>query len=861
MERKTSVPCPNCTQLLRVPNDRGLLLVTCPNCRSQFKWSPDTPTVPDAEVFEIADQSKQEKKSLRAGHFRIACIISALLCLIGLILYSQKAKRISSPSTTLSERGQTTDRSPHWVNISYDELIDRNTITHSGRTVGMLLDEAVAPNSTLSEGVLSDLQPYLEPFSFICNEVITGNKPSSALPYLSILSSYSISSRQPAWAALFREGSYQLYSSEGRARIFLKGKSSEQLFDQYYGVIRHPLRTVIESSGADRITLEVYAFNNDYAARTIRLDMNPYVLDVTRDNLNSKTKDLPLPGLREFFSHSPVLEAAEIDEDQNFYLYGTSDGKATVGGQPESLEDFAVVYRGVFHSGYNAPYISLDQHEDNRYAKVNFGGLLEDTRVGSVVLEADKLFKTLSTGLDPNTRLLVRDEIRRVVPDFLTEDERSLMDPPQKGIMHIRYWFYPDKIRTVTDDRIGAVANYQFLADAERMDERAPLGRAEIETITHLNTHFEGYTRVFPTFQELQNVGRMMAIVNWLLQTEAQKKVDLDALLSVELSPFTTPKRTIKMLAVTASTSVGRGAAAEKVRRIFCLDKLVESSSPSTDDESYLRMARQNLNQMGQTHQISAGLRHTKADLDSQEIVLGQMQSRIKSMQSALDRDERTLDRYDENEVDRFNARVRELNSLVDVYKEAIVSYNQSIGNLPRVQTQIIASIGGGINLRPADFAKAVNAPDSPLIQKIYTARRAFERGALDQANGIIRSATNNANPGLVTSRPLSLWRPEPSSQTAKGDLTTRRWLIGDDGQALIESNSQSGNARYQTTRGRYFCETLVKQTEKGFRVRASAYPNEIIAVGNALAGETIVLKRGKSIDRSTKIRLEPRAN
>ena len=81
-----------------------------------------------------------------------------------------------------------------------------------------------------------------------------------------------------------------------------------------------------------------------------------------------------------------MLQAIEILRDGSFYLYGKKEAPPTLAGMPMTLSDLAVAYRAVFWPGYSEPYISLDKHEDNRFAKVNFGGLLKDTRIGKLVL-------------------------------------------------------------------------------------------------------------------------------------------------------------------------------------------------------------------------------------------------------------------------------------------------------------------------------------------------------------------------------------------------------------------------------------------------------------------------------------------
>jgi len=42
--------------------------------------------------------------------------------------------------------------------------------------------------------------------------------------------------------------------------------------------------------------------------------------------------------------------------------------------------------------------------------------ILEDTRIGSIVLEADKRFKTISSGLDPTSFADLRNDIRTYAP-------------------------------------------------------------------------------------------------------------------------------------------------------------------------------------------------------------------------------------------------------------------------------------------------------------------------------------------------------------------------------------------------------------------------------------------------------------
>jgi hypothetical protein len=342
--------------------------------------------------------------------------------------------------------------------------------------------------------------------------------------------------------------------------------------------------------------VEVYVFNNDYANTEIRLNTIPGVINADELDLSPKHKSIDLASIEEFLNQGVILEAVEVDANNDLYFYGRKAQNQTLAGQPLSLSDIAVIYRSIFHYGDNAPYISLDKHEDNRYAKVNFGGNLENTYAGSVVLEADKLFKTISTGIDPNTHQLMTSKFTKEVPDFLTRNERMLLEEKEVYGLELRYWFYPDSIGTVTDGSIGAVLTHQFLADVERMDVKVNVGNAVRKTIDHLNQNFNQYERAENTFKELSTVGRIMALINWLNGMNMDDRMELDELLSVKIPAFTTPKRTKKMLAVTAiaypSNSYLNSRNVRDYTKVYYISDLLDQYSSSSTDDDFLYVAK-----------------------------------------------------------------------------------------------------------------------------------------------------------------------------------------------------------------------------------------------------------------------------
>jgi hypothetical protein len=373
----------------------------------------------------------------------------------------------------------------NWVTISYGNLIDKSMLTHSGESIGNVIQKI----PTYTDDLKGLVQQYLELYSILCHDVVLYNIEPDTPPIVNILAHYPIGSEQPAWVDLFREGHFQLYYNPQLIRIFLKGDNPEISFEKYQSVIRHPIQDLINSEHLSIKNIEVYVFNNDYAKTEIRVNTTPATSTIDDLDLSPKHQLIDLGSIEEFLKHGVALEAVEVDERNDIFFYGKKTSDQTIAGKLVSLSDIAVIYRAIFHYGYNAPYISLDTHEDNRYAKVNFGGHLENTRVGHVVLKADKLFKTLSTGIDPNTHEFVKSKITKHVPAFLTENERRFLEDANEGNIQIRYWFYPDEIGTVTNGSIGVVQKYQFLADAERMDVEVQLDRETRKTIDHLNKY------------------------------------------------------------------------------------------------------------------------------------------------------------------------------------------------------------------------------------------------------------------------------------------------------------------------------------------------------------------------------------
>ena len=634
----------------------------------------------------------------------------------------------------------------NWITISYGNAVDKSTLTHSSERVGNVIQNI----PSYDDDYKGLVQQYLEPYSILCHDVLLYNIKPDTPPLINILAHYPIGSEQPAWVDLFREGHFQLYYNPQLIRIFLKGDNPENSFEKYQSVIRHPIQDLINSEHLSIKNIEVYVFNNDYAKTEIRVNIIPATSTIDDLDLSPKHRSIDLGSIEELLSHGVALEAVEVDERNDIFFYGRSASDQTIAGKPVSISDIAVIYRSIFHYGYNAPYISLDTHEDNRYAKVNFGGHLENTRVGHVVLEADKLFKALSTGIDPNTHEFVKSKITKHVPDFLTEDERGFLEDVNEENTQVRYWFYPDEIGTVTNGSIGVVQKHQFLADAERMDVEAQLDKATRKTIDHLNKYFIQYEKAENTYKELNTVGRMMALVNWLKEMNMGDGVELDDLLSVKIPAFSTSEKTKKMLAITAIVCPGNlNITNQNVRdytKTYYLSHLLDKYSPSTSDKEFLEIADNHFSQVD-IAELYSPYKKLEDQVDDYGRQINSKEKEIELLYNEIERKKDTLDIYSSSDIDQYNNLINKYNSLLENQESVINVYNAMVTELNNMNiiTGEVFSIGGGISLDPREFKQTVINKDSPAVREIAKVKNQLKSvGNISKSGDWIRSNATN---------------------------------------------------------------------------------------------------------------------
>ncbi len=300
-----------------------------------------------------------------------------------------------APQTSAAPTAPTTPaalQGAAWVRVSYGQLLDESTVVRTGQSLASAVRDPAARGS---------VQPFIDQYVYLLQHAVEILRGPDALPYANVTDNYQPGAVQPAWVAIFRGGRvHAIADGKDHVRLFLLGDDPAAAYAQHYSVIRHCLNALAPRDGKP-LQIEVYAYQHDYALSEMRLNTQPSQFSGT--NFPAKTKEPDLAGLSGFFAQGATLEGAQLSQTEGLVLIGKRGEPATLAGEPVSLADLAVVYRAAFHAGDNAAFVSLDENPDPTKVTVNFGGFLEDTRIGSVVLQADKRFKTITSGVDPDS--------------------------------------------------------------------------------------------------------------------------------------------------------------------------------------------------------------------------------------------------------------------------------------------------------------------------------------------------------------------------------------------------------------------------------------------------------------------------
>lgn len=788
---KTRISCPRCGQALRVPIGRGQLRVKCV-CGHAFLW----PGIP-------SPARPHRYWPIRPKALAVVGILAMVLIALIAVVRSRWADLVPE----------------RWVSASYADLVNPSEITQSGESIADVRGRLAQDSSAYSQ-----LQPFLEPYARLLPDALDIVRGPAAHPRRAVADAYGPPVARPAWVDLLRGGRYVVtYDGYDLATVFAPGRTAKVAYDDAFGVLRHPLG-VLQASVGGPLRVEVFAYENDYAASALRLNTNPHTFTATAFGPQPGKKPIDLQALDTFFTAGYELAGARIDLDDGLVLVGRPGERSSLANHPTTVADLTVAYRAVFHAGHNDAFISLDPSPDPTRVRVNFGGVLEDTRLGTVVLQSDMRFKTLTSGLDPVTYSDLRESTRARVPRFMTVSERDLASQSTgtSGWEGTRFWFYPDSVEIQTDieGRTAYVEKARFAADAERSradfdtgDEFAASKRKRLSpsiraNIDDLNARYENYAEAFPELRELTVVARLMGISSWLKEAHAGD-VDLDGLLAAELPTWSTPREKPQLLSVSVFSHTGRRApstdevlARATVRRIdHLLDQPLGKVFSTTETLSAFLVATHNGG--GSVAAQSAVPRpcrdyiRTREHLKSfAELVAGRTRGaapaplagparQLDASRAGLEQMKRELydlERLMATSVATHNRYLDQHNALVEQYNAKHNQHNalaQWASGLNSGVQRVITMIEGGIDLAPKGF-KVSRRAGSPELERM-------------------RSATPDRGVGGWTRS------PRPSRRVASSASLPWRWNIATKGEragAAAETGTDGAGNRFWATRG-----------------------------------------------------------
>lgn len=276
---------------------------------------------------------------------------------------------------------------------------------------------------------------------------------------------------------------------------------------------------------------EIKSWRNDFSKEEYLLNAKIITGKKINNNISYTNEDIKSGGISLSRIKSLIQrgspEAFFIDSGKIFVALGT--------GKNENLspDDIAVLIRGIFQSKDYSIWLTIDPPAQSAYQKVygevKYGGLIQNTHIGSVLFEADRLMKCLSVGYDNRTgKALELGEWNKSEFDFLPQiavDKSSAMSPQWH-----RFWFTTEDAVVEIDNtnRTVRLKGPALLVKTERM--RMVNGKLQSSFIPvkntspqmwtdHFNKNLDKYGGEYPVLKKLDAIARWAVLFMALRET------------------------------------------------------------------------------------------------------------------------------------------------------------------------------------------------------------------------------------------------------------------------------------------------------------------------------------------------------
>jgi len=190
------------------------------------------------------------------------------------------------------------------------------------------------------------------------------------------------------------------------------------------------------------------------------------------------------------------------------------------------VNDIPLLFNSIYTSADYSIWQTIDPPKNSldldKYGIVRYGGAIENTHIGSVLFEADRVMKILANGYDNRTGEKIEDkDWYRSEWDYMPEidvDSRSTEEE-----WH-RYWFTIDKnaISVDPENKAVKISGDVLQIKTEKMEmvngqlERSlqeSTNDSQNKWVEHFNKNLDRYKKDYPVLKELEVLSRWSALL------------------------------------------------------------------------------------------------------------------------------------------------------------------------------------------------------------------------------------------------------------------------------------------------------------------------------------------------------------
>lgn len=287
-------------------------------------------------------------------------------------------------------------------------------------------------------------------------------------------------------------------------------------------------------SGLSNPSASIKNWRDDFSNDEYKINSKVIIGEKINNNISYKQDDIKSGGI------SLTRIKSLIEKGSPSALFADS-GKIYAAVDPDTKEfssllnpdDIAVLIRGIFQSRDYSIWLTIDPPASSVYQKiygeVKYGGLIQNTHIGSVLFESDRIMKCLSVGFDNRTaEPLELGNWSKSEFDFLAQI--SVEQSVVQGQEWHRFWFTTEEAIVEIDHKEKTVRlkGPVLVVKTERMQmvngklqsSFKPVKNTSSQMWTdHFNANFQKYAEIYPVLKELEAVARWSVLLMALRET------------------------------------------------------------------------------------------------------------------------------------------------------------------------------------------------------------------------------------------------------------------------------------------------------------------------------------------------------